>query len=48
MSLPGLPPKVTAVAPVRSVPITVTLAPPQIGLSSGHSELTVGEWQPYV
>ena len=35
-------PKVTAVAPVKPVPLIVTLVPPAIGPLAGETALTVG------
>lgn len=40
--LAGTPPKVTAVAPVKPVPVTVTLVPPAIGPTVGDIAVTVG------
>ncbi len=35
-------PKVTAVAPVKPVPVTVTLVPPAVGPEPGANAVTVG------
>lgn len=37
MEVPGVPPKVTADAPVSSDPVTVTVVPPAIGPDTGHT-----------
>lgn len=38
----GVPPKLTAVAPVKSLPLIVTLVPPVLGPREGDTEATVG------
>ena len=38
----GVPPKVTDVAPVRFVPVIVTVVPPAVGPALGESPVTVG------
>jgi hypothetical protein len=35
-------PNLTAVAPVKLVPVTVTLVPPPVGPTLGDTEVTVG------
>ena len=40
--LAAVPPKVTAVAPDRLVPVMVTVAPPAVGPAVGEMEVTVG------
>ncbi len=40
--LAAVPPKVTAVAPVKPVPVIVTFVPPVAGPAVGEIELTVG------
>ena len=39
---PAKPPKVTAVAPRKPVPVMVTLVPPDVGPAEGEREVTVG------
>jgi hypothetical protein len=39
---PGVPPKLTRFAPVRLVPVIVTLVPPAAGPLVGENEITVG------
>ena len=39
----AVPPKVTAVAPVKLVPVMVTVVPPAIGPTVGEIEVIVGE-----
>ena len=38
----GVAPKLTAVAPVNPVPVTVTEVPPAVGPAVGEIEVTVG------
>ena len=38
----GVPPKVTVVAPMKSVPVIVTVVPPAAGPAPGETPLTVG------
>ena len=38
----GLPPKLTAVAPVKPVPVTVTLLPPAAPPEAGATDVTLG------
>jgi hypothetical protein len=38
----GKPPKRTAVAPVKPLPVTVTLVPPVVGPELGETEVTAG------
>ena len=40
--VPGTPPKSTAVAPLRFVPVTVTLVPPPTGPVAGLTAVTAG------
>ena len=40
--VPGVPPKSTAVAPDRFVPVTVTLVPPPVGPVVGLMAVTAG------
>ena len=42
IEVPGFVPKSTAVAPVKSVPVTVTEVPPPAGPSMGLTPVTVG------
>ena len=39
---PALVPKCTAVAPVKAVPVTVTVVPPAVGPEVGLTPVTVG------
>ena len=38
----AVPPKLTALAPVRLVPVTVTTVPPVVGPEAGLTPVTVG------
>jgi hypothetical protein len=38
----AVPPKSTALAPVRSVPVIVTDVPPAVGPAAGATEVTAG------
>ena len=37
-----MPPKLTALAPVKSVPVMVTTVPPAVGPEAGLTPVTVG------
>ena len=38
----GVPPKVTALTPVKLVPVIVTAVPPAVGPAAGETDVTVG------
>lgn len=38
----GVPPKVTLLAPMKFVPVIVTLVPPELGPLEGETPVTVG------
>jgi hypothetical protein len=38
----GVPPKVTAVTPLRLVPVITTVVPPAVGPALGLTDVTVG------
>ena len=44
----AVPPKLTAVAPVSPVPVSVTWLPPAVGPDVGFSAVTVGGGATYV